>query len=268
MTSPPRGADRGPGRGRVRSRRPQRPREAHGPRSRCRPAAARGGWPSGPGGGGSPGAGSRCCRRCAPPRSPPPAPRHRHRVGGGRPARHYARDDRSARRPRTGSRGASGEQREARPVRPSSRGRLRPTARCGPCDAATEMIDRPARVRMRSRKPCVFARRRLFGWKVRLLTVGLQDWSAQASGDQMCSRRGPSGPRPTTRGPPDSAASCDHGGRNVAAQDPVTVRIGTRHGQTRPRSRYQQVNGRRHAGGHCRCTGPLLVSCLVSPNGG
>ena len=29
---------------------------------------------------------------------------------------------------------------------------------------------RPARVRMRSRKPCVLARRRLFGWKVRLLT--------------------------------------------------------------------------------------------------
>lgn len=35
-------------------------------------------------------------------------------------------------------------------------------------------IARPARVRMRSRKPWVFARRRLFGWKVRLLTRGLQ----------------------------------------------------------------------------------------------
>jgi len=31
---------------------------------------------------------------------------------------------------------------------------------------------RPARVRMRSRKPCVLARRRLFGWNVRLLTGG------------------------------------------------------------------------------------------------
>jgi len=29
---------------------------------------------------------------------------------------------------------------------------------------------RPARVRMRSLNPCVFARRRLFGWNVRLLT--------------------------------------------------------------------------------------------------
>lgn len=37
---------------------------------------------------------------------------------------------------------------------------------------------RPARVRMRSRNPCVFARWRLLGWKVRLLT--------------SCSRRGQS----------------------------------------------------------------------------
>ena len=33
-------------------------------------------------------------------------------------------------------------------------------------------IARPARVRIRSRKPWVLARRRLFGWKVRLLTAG------------------------------------------------------------------------------------------------
>lgn len=33
------------------------------------------------------------------------------------------------------------------------------------------MIARPARVRMRARKPCTFARRRLLGWKVRLLIV-------------------------------------------------------------------------------------------------
>jgi hypothetical protein len=37
------------------------------------------------------------------------------------------------------------------------------------------MMARPARVRIRSRKPCVLARRRLFGWKVRLLTRGLQE---------------------------------------------------------------------------------------------
>jgi hypothetical protein len=33
---------------------------------------------------------------------------------------------------------------------------------------------RPARVFMRSRKPWVFARRRVFGWKVRLLITILQ----------------------------------------------------------------------------------------------
>ena len=37
-----------------------------------------------------------------------------------------------------------------------------------------EMMARPARVRMRRRKPWVFARRRLFGWYVRLLTSGLR----------------------------------------------------------------------------------------------
>lgn len=33
-------------------------------------------------------------------------------------------------------------------------------------------IDRPARVRIRRRKPWVFARRRVLGWNVRLLTLG------------------------------------------------------------------------------------------------
>jgi hypothetical protein len=33
-----------------------------------------------------------------------------------------------------------------------------------------DRIERPARVRMRSRKPCTLWRRRLFGWYVRLLT--------------------------------------------------------------------------------------------------
>ena len=42
--------------------------------------------------------------------------------------------------------------------------RLRPLLR------RAERIARPARVRMRRRKPCVLARRRLFGWYVRLLT--------------------------------------------------------------------------------------------------
>lgn len=44
--------------------------------------------------------------------------------------------------------------------------------RARPLVRRVEMMARPARVRMRSRKPWVFARRRLFGWKVRLLTSG------------------------------------------------------------------------------------------------
>ena len=45
------------------------------------------------------------------------------------------------------------------------------------------MIARPARVRMRSRNPCVFARRRLFGWKVRLLTGRLHRFDCDAAGE-------------------------------------------------------------------------------------
>ena len=47
--------------------------------------------------------------------------------------------------------------------------------RARPLPRRVARIARPARVRMRRRKPWVFARRRLFGWKVRLLTRGLQE---------------------------------------------------------------------------------------------
>jgi hypothetical protein len=43
-------------------------------------------------------------------------------------------------------------------------------SRVRPLDRRWAMMARPALVRMRSRKPWVFARRRLFGWYVRLLT--------------------------------------------------------------------------------------------------
>ena len=42
-----------------------------------------------------------------------------------------------------------------------------------PLRRRADRMARPARVRIRSRKPWVLARRRLFGWKVRLLTVWL-----------------------------------------------------------------------------------------------
>ena len=40
-----------------------------------------------------------------------------------------------------------------------------------PLERRAPRMARPARVRMRRRKPCVLARRRLLGWKVRLLTA-------------------------------------------------------------------------------------------------
>ena len=61
--------------------------------------------------------------------------------------------------------------RQHQPSPPRGRGGAGQTLTRGrPLRRRAERTARPARVRMRSRKPCVFARRRLFGWNVRLLT--------------------------------------------------------------------------------------------------
>ena len=44
-----------------------------------------------------------------------------------------------------------------------------------PLERRLARMDRPARVRIRKRKPCVFARRRVLGWKVRLLIAVSDD---------------------------------------------------------------------------------------------
>ena len=51
-----------------------------------------------------------------------------------------------------------------------------------PLRRRADTMPRPARVRIRSRKPWVFARRRLFGWKVRLLTGGLSSYERRRAG--------------------------------------------------------------------------------------
>jgi len=62
-------------------------------------------------------------------------------------------------------------QRELRAVaHPGLGGQDQALSRSRPLRLRAARIARPARVRMRSRKPCVLARRRLFGWNVRLLT--------------------------------------------------------------------------------------------------
>src|SRR5579875_194983 len=78
------------------------------------------------------------------------------------------------------------------------------------------MTARPARVRMRSRKPWTFARRRLFGWNVRLLTgapdavlisngygrlpcAATQGQPVNGKGDARTGQTGPGWPQPAPR---------------------------------------------------------------------
>ncbi len=55
-----------------------------------------------------------------------------------------------------------------------------------PLRRRAEMIDRPARVRMRDRKPCLRLRRRLLGWKVRLV-IGLLPNEMSVKSYGLCS---------------------------------------------------------------------------------
>jgi hypothetical protein len=88
-------------------------------------------------------------------------------------------------------------------------------------------------VRMRSRKPCVLARRRLFGWKVRLLTVRLQQlgdrrrsWGSVADG-----RGGRDRQSGRTSGVGDECR--DHRvSTHIRADNSSTVRIAPGSGQT------------------------------------
>ena len=75
-------------------------------------------------------------------------------------------------------------------------------SRSRPLRLRAARMARPARVRMRSRKPCVLARRRLFGWNVRLLTgTPGQDLVAVLSSGFASVRPGPlpAGPAGTGR---------------------------------------------------------------------
>jgi len=65
------------------------------------------------------------------------------------------------------------------------RGAAQAESSARPLRRRAERIARPARVRMRSRKPCVLARRRLFGWKVRLLTKGSRCFVGATRGNEV-----------------------------------------------------------------------------------
>jgi hypothetical protein len=79
-------------------------------------------------------------------------------------------------------------------------------------------------VRMRSRKPCVLDRRRLFGWNVRLLTCTSPRWYVHGKG---CTRTPPG-----TRSEPARAAL--RARRNCLLSSLDTVRRRADQGQTKP----------------------------------
>ena len=74
---------------------------------------------------------------------------------------------------------------------------------------------RPARVRMRRRKPWVLARRRLFGWKVRLLTTFSETYAGQAH--RVRGRDAVGAGAIPSRAPPDAHAG--QRGHGCAARD-------------------------------------------------
>ena len=76
---------------------------------------------------------------------------------------------------------------------PETLRRLRPLRR------RAARIDRPARVRIRRRKPCVFARRRVFGWYVRFPLAILGFLRGRKAGN-AAGRRGSDGNIPGWRG--------------------------------------------------------------------
>jgi hypothetical protein len=171
LIATPIGRERRPDQRRV--QRNSRRRTAEGPGRRCRCRQA--GTPAGRGVGravaGSPGAEPRChrptCRRSSRRAAPPASTRAAGaaRTGGCGRGRPNARPTRN--RSSDASGWWAGARREER-LRLSRAAQADSSLR--PLRRRAETIARPARVRIRSRKPCVFARRRLFGWKVRLLT--------------------------------------------------------------------------------------------------
>jgi len=94
---------------------------------------------------------------------------------------------------------------------------------------------RPARVRIRRRNPWVFARRRLFGWKVRLLTRGLpydgleRRQQCLSQGGEPCDR-----PLSDVHDATKAVDSMDTRQRPSGRLDRLTVRAFVLPGQTEP----------------------------------
>jgi hypothetical protein len=124
---------------------------------------------------------------CAQPTIPRPGSRRnppwlsrpcRAAAAGGRTAAAYRHGCPCRQPPRTPPGAASGQLRVAPAITAGQRARAGQTlTRARPFRRRAERTARPARVRIRSRNPCTLARRRLFGWNVRLLT-GFSRWGS------------------------------------------------------------------------------------------
>jgi hypothetical protein len=130
-----------------------------------------------------------------PPRGSRRIPRGPAHPGQGAPA-----DGRSEAPGRTGHRpgpprrtppgAASARPREASPITAAKGDCAGQTlTRARPLRRRAARTARPALVRMRSRNPCVFARRRLFGWNVRLLTGAPDTVHGSENTDADCQAR-------------------------------------------------------------------------------
>jgi hypothetical protein len=97
-------------------------------------------------------------------------------------------------RPARAGPGAHGQRELCAPAHPGLGRQDQALSRSRPLRLRAARTARPARVRMRSRKPCVLARRRLFGWNVRLLT-GAPDQDDDCSIRNSALFRSASGPR-------------------------------------------------------------------------
>ena len=125
-----------------------------------------------------------------PDRKPPALAAKPHRGSGGRPPdrccgprRRWPKAIEQGEPSRCGAPGESDRRSLTRAI-PATRHQ---TASCWrPLRRRAAMTARPARVRIRSRKPCTFARRRLFGWNVRLLTGTPGRWETVLNQGQTC----------------------------------------------------------------------------------
>jgi hypothetical protein len=130
--------------------------------------------------------------------------------------------------------------------------------RVRPLERRAARMARPARVRIRRRKPWVLARRRLFGWNVRLLTRGLLDLRSGSAGGRLVGR-GRGADRPVPGG--NAAAVVDAtdngtvGGRRwsnrprLTPSGPVTGRNrSSEHGAGFPTATPRRWPGKKRAG--------------------